>query len=93
MFRPVGIVVAFSRCEAYFFAAGLALAAGFALADLAGLAALVVFLAVVFGAAFFVAISLAPLRKNFGYRFGKHVVSLWYPMQRDNSNSRHPTRG
>ena len=85
MFRPVGIVVAVGR-EAYFFAV-LALAAGFALADLAGFAALVVFLAVVLaGAAFFVAISLAPLEKNIGYRFGKHVVSLWYPRQRATRN-------
>ena len=75
--------------EAYFFAAGLAfgdLVAGFALADLAGLA---VFLAAVFGAAFFVAMSLAPLGKDVGHQFGKLVVTLWYPSQRDNSKSRH----
>ena len=58
MFRPVGIVVAFFSREAYF----LALAFG----DFVGLAAfLAVFLA---GAAFFVAISLAPLGKDIGYQ-------------------------
>ena len=53
----------------------------------AGLAAfLVVFLA---GAAFFVAISLAPLGKDFGCQFRNNVVSLWHPEERNNSNSRH----
>ena len=79
--------------EAYFFAAPLAfgdLVAGLALADLAGLAA---FLAGVFaGAAFFVAISLAPLGKDCEYRFGKLAVSLWYPGKRNNSKPRHSTR-
>lgn len=46
-----------------FLAGFAALAAGLALADLAGLAAF--FGAVAFGAAFFVAISLASFRKNF----------------------------
>lgn len=76
-----------SKEEVYFFAEDLAFAdlAGFALADLAGLA----FLAVDLGAAFFVAISLAPLGKDFGCRFGKQVVSLWHPVEKDNSRSRH----
>ncbi len=66
MFRPVGIVVACQAKAAYFLAAGLAfgdLVAGLAFGDLAGLAALVVALAVVLaGAAFFVAI----IRGSFG---------------------------
>ena len=89
MFRPAGIVVVL-RSSNYFEAFLAGLAAGLALADLAGLAAgLAAFLAVVFGAAFFVAISLAPLEKNFGYQFGIHVASLWYPRERNNSKSRH----
>ena len=61
MFRLVGIVVVNHGSKPDYFAALAFLAAGLALADLAGLAA---FLAVDFGAAFFVAISLAPFREG-----------------------------
>ena len=72
-----------SSQECYFLAA-------LALGDLVGLAAfLAVFLA---GAAFFVAISLAPLGKDVGHQCWSHIESLWYPGKRNNSNTRHSLR-
>jgi hypothetical protein len=55
------------------------------------LAAFVVVLAAVLaGAAFFVAIILGSFRgRTSGTGFGKLAVSLWYPIEKDNSKSRH----